>query len=114
MTDAGASTILMEGAATMTICRYYLLTAKDASIDELQSALVALAGRVKTISGCEGVELYRDSKTRVRFHFIERWTSMDAHRAAGQLLGKDAFAPTMATVVEPPVSAYWEPVALSD
>ncbi len=98
----------------MTICRDYLMTANEAQVDQLKGALKILASQVKAVGGCEGVEFYQETKVPTRFHFLERWTSVDAHRAAGQLLGKEAFAPIMAAVAEPPASAYLEPVALAD
>jgi len=96
----------------MTVCRYYLMTAKDAQIEELRDALITLASQVQSVSGCEGVELFQEPKIPARFHFIERWTSVDAYRSAGQLLGKQAFAPIMNAVSEQPVICYLDPVAL--
>lgn len=95
----------------MTICRYYLMTASDAKVEELRESLFKLAGQVQAVSGCEGVEVFQELKVRTRFHFIERWTSVEAHRAAGELLGKQAFEPIMAAVAEPPSGAYLEPVS---
>lgn len=45
------------------------------------------------------------------FVFIEHWTSVDAHKAAGNVLGKEAFIPVMAILTRPPEGRYLEAVA---
>lgn len=96
----------------MTICRYYLMTAAEGQSEALRGALVALAAKVRPIAGCEGVELYQDEKRPERLHFLEHWTSIDAHRAGGAALGKEALAPVMELLAGPPEGAYIAPVPL--
>lgn len=95
----------------MTICRYYLMTAKQDHADALRSELVQLRAKVEPMHGCEGVELLQDDGDAAKFHFIERWTSKDMHAAAGKSLGREAFAPVMAVLAEPPVGTYLNPVS---
>ena len=90
----------------MTILRHYLMTAIENHGDDLHTALAALAAKVSPLPGSEGVELLRDMKDTDTFVFIERWVSVEAHKAAGNALGKDAFAPVMALLVRPPEGRY--------
>ncbi len=96
----------------MTVCRYYLMTAKLDHAEQLIEQLVLLASKVKPLDGCQGVELYRDGDNPQVAHFIERWRSVEAHKAAGASLGREAFAPVMAVLADPPQSCYLDPVAL--
>ena len=90
------------------------MVAKEDQVDDLRAALANLAGKVKLVPGCEGVEVYQESRTPARFHFIERWSSIDAHRAAGQHVGKEASAAVSAAVAEPPQGAYLDLVSLGN
>jgi quinol monooxygenase YgiN len=96
----------------MTILRHYVMVARPGDERALADALHVLAGKVRPIEGCEGIELYQDADKAERFTFVERWVSVDAHRAGGKALGKEAFAPIMAMLVGPPEAAYLEPRAL--
>lgn len=96
----------------MTIARHYVMIARDDAVVALREALVALAAAVKPIDGCEGIAMFQDVATPTRFTFIEYWRSMEAHKAAGAILGKAALAPTMAALASPPDGAYLEQIAL--
>ena len=98
----------------MALCRTYDLLAADDRIEALRDALVTLAGRVRAIAGCEGVQLFQDADVPARFLFIERWASADAHRAGGAILGKAALADVLAALAAPPAAAMLIPVALGD
>ncbi|WP_051132650.1 antibiotic biosynthesis monooxygenase [Sphingobium bisphenolivorans] len=76
----------------MSICRQYLLVAKEAKSDDLRSALILLTREVKRLDGCEGLDIYQDADAATQFPFIEHWTSLHAHRSAGERLSKDVFA----------------------
>ncbi len=89
----------------MSFVRSYLMIAKPGDEPALAAALERLAGKVRPIEGCTGVELYQDIDKPERFTFLERWTSIDAHKAGGKLLGKEAFAPIMAALAAPPEAA---------
>ena len=96
----------------MTIARHYVMVATETQAENLKTALVDLAARVKSITGCEGVALFQDTRIATRFTFIEYWTSIDAHREGGQALGKEALTPVLATLAMPPEGAYLEKIAL--
>lgn len=82
--------------------RLYRMTARDTEGATLQAALEALAAKVRLIEGCTGTELLQDSDRPDQFVLLERWTSAEAHKAGGKLLGKDAFAAVMAVLAGPP------------
>lgn len=92
----------------MAFVRSYLMIAKQGDEQLLLDALRALAEKVRPIAGCDGVELYQDIDKPERFTFLERWASLDAHKAGGKLLGKEAFAPIMAALASPPEAAALE------
>ena len=90
----------------MTIARHYVMHAAEGRDAELETALGRLAEVVRELPGSEGVELMRDLGNERRFVFIEKWTSVEAHKSAGALLAKENLAPMMATLDGPPDGAY--------
>lgn len=92
----------------MTIARHYVMIAKPDQGSALFETLTKLAEHVKVVEGCEGVELFRDVENARRFIFVERWTSIEAHKTGGKQLPKTAFAPVMAALDQPPEGAYLE------
>lgn len=90
----------------MPVARHYVMIAADGKEDALRSALAELAGKVRPLEGCEGVELLQDTRDRTCFMFIERWASIDAHKSAGRLLGREALDAVMAVIDEPPQGRY--------
>jgi len=92
----------------MTIARLYRLEAADAKAAELETALTALAQEVRSIPGCLGVELLRDAGDGGQFTFIEKWTSIEAHKTAGAQLPKDVFTPVMAASAGAPEGFYYD------
>jgi quinol monooxygenase YgiN len=94
----------------MTILRHYKMTAAEGRGSDLRSALEALAEKVRPLPGCEGVRLYADPDDHQTFVFIEDWRSRDDHKAAGSVLGKEAFAAVAAVLSGPPDGRYLEAV----
>ncbi|RJF90887.1 putative quinol monooxygenase [Sphingomonas cavernae] len=90
----------------MTVARHYVMHAAEGKDAVLETALRQLADAVRGIPGSEGVELLRDVGNERRFVFIERWETVDAHKAAGEHLPKDALAPVMGALDGPPEGAY--------
>jgi quinol monooxygenase YgiN len=97
----------------MAVARHYVMIAAEGKEDALNAALVELAAKVRPITGCEGVELLRDTREPTYFMFIERWTSIDAHKAGGQSLGREALNDVMAAIAEPPKGRYLEYLPLA-
>lgn len=96
----------------MPVVRQYVMIAAEGREEAMCSALVELAGKVQPIDGCEGVELYQDPSRPAYFLFLERWASVDQHKAGGRLLGKEALSAVMAAIAQPPEGRYLEPVAI--
>lgn len=94
----------------MSFARHYAMIAASDQIPALERALSDLAAAVRVIPGCEGVEVLRDLADQTRFVFVERWTSMDAHKSSASLLPKSAFAPVMAALGEKPTTINFEPL----
>lgn len=95
----------------MTVLRHYVMVATEGRETEMADALRELAGKVSPLDGCEGVEILRDPRQTTYFVFIERWASIDAHKACGRLLGKEALDPVLAAIAQPPEGRYLEPIA---
>jgi quinol monooxygenase YgiN len=95
----------------MTILRHYKMTAAEGRGEELRAALIGLAAKVEPLSGCAKVELFADPKDGATYVFVEHWGSIEDHKAAGQSLGKEAFAPVAAALAAPPEGRYLEKVA---
>jgi quinol monooxygenase YgiN len=96
----------------MTVLRHYTMKAAEGRGEELRDALTTLAALVEPLAGCETVELFADPRDAETFVFVEHWASIDAHKAAGAALGKDAFAPVMAVLAGPPEGRYLESLPL--
>ena len=90
----------------MTTARFYIMHAAAGKDAALETALRDLADKVRPLPGCEGVELMRDSGNELRFVFIEKWSSIEAHKDSGKALGKEALAPVMAALDGPPDGSY--------
>ena len=90
----------------MTVARHYIMHAAEGQDAVLETALRQLADVVRGIPGNEGVELLRDIGNERRFVFIEKWESVDAHKAAGQHVPKETFAPVMGALDGPPDGSY--------
>lgn len=93
----------------MSIVRQYVMVAADGQADALLAALRALATAVEAIDGSEGVDLLRDIDTPARFVFVERWVSVDAHKAGAASLSKDLIGAVMAPLAAPLEGAYLAP-----
>lgn len=90
----------------MTVARHYVMHAAPGRDATLETALRALAEKVRPLPGCEGVELMRDIGNELRFVFIEKWASIDAHKEAGKLLPKEATAALGEALDGPPEGSY--------
>jgi quinol monooxygenase YgiN len=90
----------------MTIARLYVLHAAEGKDAALETALRNLADAVRILAGCEGVELMRDSGNERRFVFIEKWESVEAHKAGGEAISKEVRAPVGASLASPPDGSY--------
>ena len=90
----------------MSVARTYRMQAAEGKADELRAALIALAEAVRPLNGCEQVDLMEDSDRAGAFLFIERWQSVDAHKAGGAQLPKGVFGPVMGALAQPPESAW--------
>ena len=63
--------------------------------------------RLYRMVAAEGREqALRDARKPGSFVFIEKWTSIEAHKAAGSALPKDTLGPVMAALANPPEGAY--------
>jgi quinol monooxygenase YgiN len=90
----------------MTIARIYRMRAADGRGDELAEALAALVSVVTGIAGCHGADLIRDTDAPEQFLFIEKWESIDAHKAGAAALPKGSFSAVGAALGGPPESSY--------
>jgi quinol monooxygenase YgiN len=100
---AGCAGIL-QGGKKVSAIKLYSLRAKSGSENDLESALRELALKIRSIAGCERVEIFRDLDQAADFVFIEHWVSLEAQKAGGRQLGKDAFRQVMLTLGSPPAA----------
>ena len=90
----------------MTVARHYVMQAAEGKATALLSALTQLVGALVNIPGFEGADLLRDVDEPDHFIFIEKWSSVEAHKAGGSLLPKEALVPLMASLAGRPEGAY--------
>jgi quinol monooxygenase YgiN len=98
----------------MGIVRYYQMTALPGQGPALRDTLVVLSIKVRQLPGSGGIDIYRDSSKEESYIFMEHWEAVADHEAAGQSLGKEAFAPIGLLLAEAPKGAYLEPVGTVD
>lgn len=92
----------------MTVARLYIMHAKQGQDAALEAALSYLADGLRTVKGCEGVEMLRDTGNERRFIFIERWESEQAHGSALSSLPEGVLDPVMAALDGPPDGSYYD------
>ncbi|HKR18362.1 MAG TPA: antibiotic biosynthesis monooxygenase family protein [Rhizorhapis sp.] len=92
----------------MTVARLYIMHAREGEDAALESALSYLASGVRTVKGCEGVELLRDTGNERRFIFIEKWVSEEAHGSSLSSLPEGVLEPVMAALDGPPDGSYFD------
>lgn len=90
----------------MTIARFYCMVAAQGREPELLEALTDLRRQVQSLAGSLGVDLFHDIKDPSIFIFIERWASIEAHKAAGSKLPKESLGRVMAVLAQPPEGSY--------
>lgn len=90
----------------MTVARVYRMIAAEGKGDALANALVSFAPVVSAMVGCHGAEVLRDTEAPLRFLFIEKWATIDAHKAAGALLPKGSLDGVMDALAGPPEGSY--------
>lgn len=92
----------------MTVVRYYRLEAIEGEAERLCFALTALGNMLKPIPGFFGFDLLRDRDQPNCYVFMEKWGSVDLHKAGAGLLPKDAFAQAMEVLAGKPETAWLE------
>jgi len=90
----------------MTIARHYVMTAAAGQESALETALLDAADLIRAVPGSEGVEVQRDQDNAGRFFFIEKWTSIEAHKAAPGQLPKGGLDAVTAALAGPPEGLY--------
>jgi heme oxygenase (mycobilin-producing) len=90
----------------MSVARHYVMIAAEGKAEALKQALAALAAKVRPLEGSEGVEVFQDAEIPSYFVFVEHWTSIEAHKRGGQLLGRAVLTDVLATIAEPPQGRY--------
>ena len=61
-----------------------------------------------TVEGCEGFEVLQSQRDEHRFTFIERWASVEQHKALlSEIMGSDTFEENMKAFQSGPDIAYY-------
>lgn len=92
----------------MTIARTYILHAKEGQDAVLETELRNLAAAVGAFPGSKGTELLRDAGNERRFILIEKWDSVDAHKATQEQFKALQLKPMMEALDGPPDSSYFD------
>ena len=90
----------------MTVARLYRMTAAEGKTEALAQALADVALLVAKVPGSQGVELLQDVSTPGSFVFIEKWGSIEDHKAAASHLPEGGLDAVMAALAGPPEGAY--------
>jgi quinol monooxygenase YgiN len=96
----------------MPLTRQYVMIAAEGQEEAMQKALTKLAVKVRSLEGCEGVELYQDIATPSYFLFLECWASVEQHKQVGGQLGQEVLTAVMNAGAGPPEGRYLTPIAV--
>jgi quinol monooxygenase YgiN len=66
----------------MSIARIGKFTGKPGKIAELRAFLLSLIPMIKSLPGCQAVQLYQNQDDPTRFTMVEIWDSVESHQAA--------------------------------
>jgi len=97
----------------MTVLRHYRMDSAEGKGGDLERALAALAGALKDVPGFEGADVFCDADEPGRFIFIEKWSSIEAHKQGAAFLPKHAFTSVMAAIAGKPEACYLIPLPLA-
>lgn len=86
----------------MSIVQSYALTAAAGKEAALEEVLHRLAAMVRSLEGCEGVTVLRDSAADGRYVFMETYTDPAAHQASAAQMPKAIFSELMAVLADKP------------
>ncbi|WP_419825773.1 putative quinol monooxygenase [Sphingomonas sp.] len=95
----------------MAMIQQYDLVASPGREEALRRALAELADAVREQHGCSSAEVFVDVSAPARFLFVEEWESRSDQTAAGQRLGREAFAPVLAETSSKPAVRVLTPEA---
>ncbi len=84
----------------------YPMTASPGKGDDLARALEALGSAVRSISGCENVQLLRYTEASDEMLMIETWSSREAHDASAAQVPTHLLGPVMAALANPVEGRY--------
>jgi len=97
----------------MTVLRHYRMDAAEGKGAGLERALAVLVGALTNVPGFEGADAFCDVDEPGRFIFIEKWSSIEAHKQGAAFLPKDAFTSVMAAIAGKPDACYLIPLPLA-
>jgi quinol monooxygenase YgiN len=86
----------------MMFAKVYALTAQTDRQDQLKDALMGLAGVVEAVDGCREVLILQDQENACAFTFMERWESVEHHKASAGQIPKSCFGAVMEALAQPP------------
>jgi heme oxygenase (mycobilin-producing) len=92
----------------MAVTRIYRFDAAEGEAARLADTLRALAANTRGLEGCQGVELYADSDDAKRVVMIERWDSVDAHKAGAATRVDHVVTDIVALLAGNPDGAYYD------
>src|SRR3546814_20819100 len=97
----------------MTVARIYLMHAKDGLSAELEQELREVAELLSAnIENSRGVEILRDVDDERRFMFIERWDSVEAHKAGAEAFLKLGIIKSLSALDRSPEGSYFVSLTL--
>lgn len=92
----------------MTITRLNYSTAATGKADELHAFLISLVPYISGSPGCRSCIVLRKSDAPDQFCVIEKWDSIEAHKASIAAFPKDKIAAAMPLFGAPPTGDYYE------
>lgn len=92
----------------MTITRINEFTAKDGKGDEMLAYLHSLVPYISGCDGCEFCEVMSATEDPNSFMILEKWTSIDAHKAALSGFPRDKMREGMALFGAAPKGTYYK------
>lgn len=92
----------------MTITRINGFHTKPGKGDELRDLLQTFVQRMEGLPDCEQYQVLQAVEDPDHIVVLERWRSVEAHRAAAQQTPVHAYERTMQLLASPPEGAYFQ------
>ncbi|MEC5386393.1 antibiotic biosynthesis monooxygenase family protein [Uliginosibacterium sp. H3] len=94
----------------MSVTRISNFEARAGMAEKLHAFLKTIVPLVEKMAGCQSCELLRNQQNPSAFVVVEKWNSVEEHRASLKNIPPELLSEAMLLLAGPPTGAYYEPL----